>query len=85
MPDFSPTGRTAVQILLALLFSLAALAFGRQALDAWNAGLTLRLVISALATLGALSLAVGRLRKVRRAAGHGDSGRDGAVAPSADL
>lgn len=75
--------RTAVHVLLALLFALAALAFGEQALDAWNAKHTLRLVIAVLATLGAASLAVRRLRHARQTAAWGDSAGEGPRVPSA--
>ena len=76
------TARTALQVGLAVLFAMAALAFGQQALEAWNANHTLRLVIALLAMLGAVSLAAGRLRRVRRPAGPGDTDRRGAGAPS---
>ena len=66
MSDRNPAARTALHVVFALLFVLAAFAFGRQALDGWASGENARLVIGVLATLGAVSLAIGSLRRALR-------------------
>lgn len=68
--DSRSTGfRTIAHVLLALLFAVAAIAFGQDALDAWNAKRTGRLVLMVLATLGAVSLSAHSLRRARASAG----------------
>lgn len=78
MSDRSIILRTAAHVLLALLFAVAAVAFGQRAMEAWNANVSVRLWVFILASLGAVSLSANSLRRARAIATGPDLGRSGA-------
>lgn len=65
MTDRSVVLRITAHAVLALLFAVAAAAFAQEAVEAWNAGLNVRLWLHVLAALGAVSLSATSLRRAR--------------------
>ena len=65
MTDRSVVLRITPHVVLALLFAVAATAFAQQAVETWNAGLDVPLLLHVLAALGAVSLSATSLRRAR--------------------